>query len=147
MVWLRPLALRDIAFCYRLAGDPVARGFSHDPNLPEWRRHTRRYWRNLRNPNMREWVVLRDGRRVGVLSVQLNTAATVSINLTEDARGMGLGATLTHWAARWAAKNWSTQVLAEIQAGNAASLKTFTNAGYTELGRTDETITMIWRAA
>lgn len=140
-VSLRPLRLRDAAFCMRLARDPVVRRVSFTKTPPTWRQHARWMWR-WAGPGRRRraWVVTIRGRRMGLVRYGPDRylgdrADEAHVALTALARNMGYGQTalwlLRH---RHARHDGDRPLHAYIHEDNVRAQRAFTAAGYSDTG-------------
>ena len=136
---LRSVVQGDEALLLRWANDPVTRAASRVdvPIAPA--DHHRWLERRLATPDdARLWIGETDGAPVGVVRFERRTptAVEVSITVAPDARGRGLARALLD-AGLAAARDafGPVTVLADILPDNEASLRLFTRAGFTPVGR------------
>lgn len=136
---LRPVSQADETLLLRWANDPATRAASraHDPVAPA--DHRRWLKRRLATPDdARLWIGEIDGVAIGVVRFERRTPTAVEVSITAapDARGRGLARALLE-AGLAAARDafGPVTVLADILPDNEASLRLFTRAGFTPVGR------------
>lgn len=136
---LRPVRQADETLLLRWANDPATRAASrvHDPVTPA--DHRRWLRRRLAAPHdARLWIGEIDGVAIGVVRFErrIPTAVEVSITVAPEARGRGLARALLEAGLAAARVAFGpVTVLADILPDNEASLRLFTQSGFTPVGR------------
>jgi RimJ/RimL family protein N-acetyltransferase len=145
-VLLRRAVQGDIEWVWQLHNEPGVRAVSLNPEPIPWDDHVAWFARQLDDPTMRLWLVLRDGERCGVL--RIDGRAKVSTALAADVRGQGVGRAALRLACRtFAGETGADHVDAEILADNLQSQKAFAAAGFVHRGTRDEgsRAVQVWR--
>ena len=106
--------------------------------------HLNWFQKALAAADRRLFIATSDGTALGHLRLDLheNGAATVSILLTPDARGKGLGLRLLARLADLARRDGLHHLVAEVHRSNAASHALFLAAGYAETGQANDYVQM-----
>ena len=114
----------------------VVRRFSGSTEAIPLERHRQWFHATLANPDRRIVLGEVDGQVAGVLRYDREgQVATISIYLTPDFMGQGLGAALIARGSDWVARHWADKVdtiHARVMAGNQASRAAFVGAGFHE---------------
>jgi len=151
---LRPAAIDDCEFTYRLSMEPEVRANSVRPDEFTFAQHADWFAKKLSDPDVRFWVASEGDVPFGqvryqkiVYGKELWTggpvatppfgwrAAEVSISIAAAFRGRGWGRTLLDITSRWAGPALDVDsIVALILPGNAASVRTFVSAGYVWAG-------------
>lgn len=141
----RPLRLRDALFCWRLASDPVVREASVDRRRPTVLGHLAWMWRWTIGSGT-AWAIMSNGVRVGLFrGIEIGGGRSeVSIALTAEARGQGIGTEAIRHLSFDAAVCCGFPVLARVRSGNVASIRAFHRAGYEVESTSDEWVWLTW---
>jgi UDP-2,4-diacetamido-2,4,6-trideoxy-beta-L-altropyranose hydrolase len=150
-VTLRRAAEADCELLWRWANDPVARSASFDSRSISWSNHVAWFRAQRNDPRSRIYVIEESARPVGVIRFERRDSgeAIVSINIAPDERGRGLGAeALRQGCTRVFEEDAVSSVIAYIKSDNVASMRTFSQAGFTDIGptrvRDAQAVTMQW---
>jgi len=132
-VHLRRACMEDAALLHRWRNDPSVRAVSHSMDEIPWDTHVRWLEASLRNGDRHVLVAERHGIPVGTLRFDVSAdSATVSIAVDPRLHGTGLGPAILDAGDPWLRTHDRRVRLcrAEIRAGNEASTRAFTAAGY-----------------
>lgn len=132
-VQLRRACMQDAALLHRWRNDPSVRAVSHSMDEIPWDTHVRWLEASLQNGDRHVLIAERHGLPVGTLRFDVSAdSATVSIAVEPRLHGAGLGPAILEAGDRWLGIHDSRVRLcrAEIRAGNEASARAFTAAGY-----------------
>ncbi len=138
-VLLRPdVALRDAEATDRRdlwiwRNEPDVRQASNDPSPIAWETHCAWFDAALRDPERRLLVGEATGAAVGVLRFDFaSDEATISIYLTPQGHGRGIGPELLMQGEAWLQRNrpGTKRITAQIRPGNQASIAAFSAARY-----------------
>ncbi len=135
---LRRASLGDTAFLLELRNDPAVRfsAFSSSPVEPD----THRRWLagKLADPNTILLIVESSGQRIGQVRFDLDPssrAAEISIALSSGSRGKRIGRRVLQLAGACAfGEAPIDEIRAHIKPENAASIRAFASAGFSEVG-------------
>jgi UDP-2,4-diacetamido-2,4,6-trideoxy-beta-L-altropyranose hydrolase len=162
---LRPAAIDDCAFLYRLSMEPSVRVNSVRSDEFTFQEHEDWFAKKLADDDARIWIALEDDIRFGqvryqrvVYGKQLWSGgpvatpaigarlAEVSIALSDGWRGRGWGRTLLGATTDWARRELRVKTLvALVLANNAASVATFRSAGYRWTADEERLGKQLWR--
>lgn len=132
-VQLRRACMADAELLHRWRNDPAVRAVSHSMDEIPWSTHVRWLEASLQNGDRHVLVAERHGLPVGTLRFDVSgDCATVSIAVDPGLHGAGLGPAMLDAGDRWLRIHDVRVRLcrAEIRAGNEASARAFTAAGY-----------------
>lgn len=129
---LRPATAADATDLLAWRNDPTSVAFSASGTAVEESEHRAWLARRLDDPGCRLLVADCDGREVAMLRIDVADAVgTVSIAVAPQERGRGLGSAILVRAVEELAGDMQVRLLvAEVLAGNAASLAAFGAAGF-----------------
>jgi UDP-2,4-diacetamido-2,4,6-trideoxy-beta-L-altropyranose hydrolase len=130
---LRPASPADMEPAYRWRNADAVRRYSGNDALIGYDRHCAWFASVLADPQRRLVIGEIDGRPAGVLRYdRAGDTATVSIYLTPEFLGQGIGAALIARGSAWIAGQWPDlrAIEARIRPDNAASSAAFEAAGY-----------------
>lgn len=130
---LRPATIDDAAEAYAWRNDVRTRRYSRDPAPLPWDHHFGWWSRTLRDHRRRLLIACCGNRAVGSVRFDYTgDSAEVSLYVDPDLAGLGLGRALLEASQRWIATQNPriSRVVAEIQPGNTASVRTFRAAGF-----------------
>jgi UDP-2,4-diacetamido-2,4,6-trideoxy-beta-L-altropyranose hydrolase len=134
---LRPARPDDSRRVWQWRNDPHIRSFSNNPTPISWEEHGAWFEAALARPHQSLLIGEADHVPVGVLRFDVEgDEATVSLYLTPDGRGRGLGPELLLRGSEWLRSNRPTvhRIKARIQPSNEASIAAFTAARYRRMG-------------
>jgi len=135
-VTLRPAAAADCHRIWLWRNDEATRLASFDPTPIPFETHERWFQGSLRRQDRKIYIVLIDGREVGVARLDVaGVCGTVSIHLAPEWRRRGVGPSAL--AALEGIAFGSLGLIrmeAEVKADNSASLSAFQKAGFTLAG-------------
>jgi RimJ/RimL family protein N-acetyltransferase len=135
---LRPVAISDAEFLYKLASDGTARKNFMSPEPPAWESHLAWLHETIAQHGSRMgWIVTSfSGQALGFVWAEKRAgAAVVSINLAREARRRGIGVAALRRLSGVVSERWPTLPLrAYIKSGNTASVRAFEYAGYRLMG-------------
>jgi RimJ/RimL family protein N-acetyltransferase len=131
---LRPAADSDAALLRSWRNDPDTRAASRNTAEVEEAEHESWLAGVLADAGQRLFVAEQDGRPVGQVRLQrADDAWEISVTVSPEARGAGLGAALIEGGVeRLRAEGAQGAVEAWVRAGNAASLGAFRRGGFSE---------------
>lgn len=143
---LRAAARGDEAKLLEWRNDPDVRASAFDESVVSPDRHHEWFENKLADPRCRIYIVEDEGQALGQARLDAVSAdeAEVDIALARDARGRGLGAeALRSLAAIAAAELGVGRLRARVKAGNVASQRAFTAAGFAEAGRGEDVVEFV----
>jgi RimJ/RimL family protein N-acetyltransferase len=145
-VTLRPAELADSQNIWSWRNDEETRQASFDSSYIEFSDHERWFAASFRNPKRKIYVVIADGRDVGVVRLDVNERqAVVSIFLAPGCRGRGIGPEALRLVEARAAEELGLDgLIASVKPENYPSLSAFKAAGFAYL-RTGPTVTLVKR--
>jgi len=134
---LRPVTPVDEEVLLTWANDPVARAASFQSGTIAPAEHAAWFADRLADPNARLYVGEQDGRPVGLVRFAVaDETATISVNVGPTSRMRGVGTRLIdHGCRRLLRERGVTAFHAYIRAGNEASVRAFTAAGFARADR------------
>lgn len=129
---LRAVTLDDARALWRWRNDEQTRAMSLQSEPIEWETHLRWLKSKLSDPNHIFWMAHQSGAAIGSIRfVRAGNEAVISIGLSSDWRGRGLGTTLIQSACRAIFGMWKvTRIRAQIKAENLASRRAFEKAEF-----------------
>lgn len=142
-VHLRPAKPEDAALMFEWQQIPEIRRFTPNPKAPVWGEHLAWLERRLAAPQHGPFTIIMHGTTpVGVLRLDLAAAGNYPIDADSEALVVSILVDPAHQSLGIAQAALATArllvpyqpLLAEIQAGNIASRRLFSRAGYTPLG-------------
>ncbi len=136
-VWLRKAQSSDCAILWEWANDPVARGNSFSSVSIPWQDHIEWFQKRIENPDCLLLIAANDADdKVGYVRFEFDgTRATISIALAPSFRGQGFGRKIVHAGIReLMTKRPASEVHAFIKPNNIASIKVFSDTGFTQVG-------------
>jgi RimJ/RimL family protein N-acetyltransferase len=138
VVTLRPAELSDDARLLEWRNEPRTRLASLTPRKISAEDHRRWLASKLADTRCALFIILADAEPIGQVRLDRieDELAEVSIGLAPQARGRGTGREALYLAAAAAWDRLGVKVLtARIKADNEPSLRSFSAAGFTEVGR------------
>lgn len=132
-IGVRLATLADSSMVHEWRNHPVVRNMSRTSEPIAMEEHTHWYAAALRSPNRILLIGENGAQPIGVVRFDISLgAAEVSINLSPDHMGKGLGAALLQAAERWLLQERAeiTSLQAETLAINSASRRLFEACGY-----------------
>jgi len=134
---LRPAREKDSWLLWTWRNDPVTRVMFGAPDEVPWEEHHEWYGRSLANAN--RWILIGEeaNHPVGVLRFDRigNDVAKVSVTVTPENRGRGIGREILALGSDYAAHRLGfVRLEANIKAENVASLALFEGAGFVYAG-------------
>lgn len=129
---LRCVTLADALTLWQWCNDERTRAMSLQSEPIAWETHLHWLDARLRDPDHAFWMAYRDGAELGsVRFARAKDEARISIGLSPDWRGRGLGTTLIQSACRAIFGMWNvTRIRAQVKAENLASRRAFEKAGF-----------------
>lgn len=136
-LWLRGAAPADATLVYPWRNAASTRRYFHDPAPVSLERHVAWWELASRDPGRALLIAAIGHRPVGVLRLdraEEAPSAMVSIYTDPALAGLGLGARMLATGKSWASTHWPdlAALTAEINTGNAASIKAFERAGFAQ---------------
>lgn len=131
---LRPVGEDDVLRLWEWSNDPEVRRQSFDEAPIDWTDHVSWFAARLQDPRSSMFVIESPaGDPVGVVRFAADEggSAVVSIAISSDARGAGLGNKAIRAACLQMRNKGVSRVYAFIKPDNAASIGAFTRAGFT----------------
>jgi UDP-2,4-diacetamido-2,4,6-trideoxy-beta-L-altropyranose hydrolase len=136
---LRPATAEDAGFLLELRNEPGTRSFSFSGGHVSVAEHRDWLAARLADAGTLLWIASVDGHRVGQVRLsRLDTrTAEIHIAVVPSSRGVGVGRLIIQRAAERCSASWPevSRLRARVMRHNAASLRAFRAAGFTELRR------------
>ncbi len=136
---IRKARREDRTLLFKWANDPAVRSASFSQRQISWDEHCRWFEHLMEKDDSVIYIALDvAGKPWGQIRFEEKEgAAVVSCSISEDFRGLGLGASLISRGTRRFLKETTGDVrpVAFIKAENSRSIRAFTRAGYRETGR------------
>lgn len=145
----RPLRIRDMRFCYRLASEPDIRANSFDDRMPNLIGHILWMERWMMRGPRKAWVIIGpSGDRVGLLRAEGTKSgrAVVSIAIAGQYRGNGFALETLRSMTPMIQRQFG-EAVAYITAANVASKVLFREAGYRFSHRLEDGVAYVWDAS
>ncbi len=129
----------DIRLTFGLSNDPAVRNASFSKGMIGYDSHRDWYRRTVSDTNVLFFLVFEDESErefVGQLRFKRSSEeaeeCVISLSITEQFRGKGIGARFLELGVREMGRNWKLvkKVVAEVKAGNVASNRLFTKEGF-----------------
>ncbi len=140
---LRPATLEDAEFLFRLRTDPTVIEASNGKAPFDLAAHLHWFAKTLDHPARMLFIVESEGIPIGQCQLDGDShSAEVSIALTRESRGHGIGTEVLRELARRAEAEGIRWLEAVIKESNAASRKAFLKAGYSVEEITDGIVHM-----
>jgi spore coat polysaccharide biosynthesis protein SpsF len=138
-VTLRPATVQDCLVLWRWRNDPVTRQASLDDAPVPLEAHTRWLEDSLRRDDRRIYIVQAAEAEVGMVRLDLSgSEATVSINISPEWRGQGVGPAALRTLCRQAFGSLALmRLIAQVKAVNYVSRAAFERAGFEVVGGRD----------
>lgn len=128
---LRPAAIGDREFTFRLANDPLVRSQSFSTNAISWDRHKAWYADRLNNPACHYFILEAGALPIGQIRFDLgNGTAVLSYALDPVARGRRLGLNLVKQGLGCLRHIALCDIFAEVKPENRASRAVFESLGF-----------------
>jgi RimJ/RimL family protein N-acetyltransferase len=129
MIKLRPIMQSDSALLLRWRNDPDTRASSIDQKIVLLDHHQRWLARKIVDPHCLMYIGEFDGRPVGQIRFDIDSAASaeVDISIAQENRGLGYGAQLL---AQAGASIVANILVAHVRPNNLASIKLFTQSNF-----------------
>lgn len=138
---LRPAVLADATLLWQWRNDEHTRAMSREPGVVAWETHVAWFAKRLADGDAMLLIGQHGQQSIGVVRFERRAggAAEVSITISADFRGRGLGKPLLQCGCEYADRAGFSRVFdAEIRTDNLASRKIFEGSGF-ELVSSDET--------
>ncbi|MGE5403937.1 MAG: UDP-2,4-diacetamido-2,4,6-trideoxy-beta-L-altropyranose hydrolase [Candidatus Saccharibacteria bacterium] len=138
-IWLRKVRSDDCRIIWEWANEPIARKMSFISEPIPWENHCTWFHTRLNDPNCRMYVGIDESEHpAGLVRYEIDEdAATVGVSVDTGLRGKGIASNLLRISARYLfSANDINTINAFIKPENTGSLKAFTKAGYSHVGRT-----------
>ncbi|MFM5951036.1 MAG: N-acetyltransferase family protein [Micrococcales bacterium] len=141
---LRLATQEDCRQLFEWRNDPTTVAMSLVSEPVPWENHVRWFDSVLGNPARHLLVGEVDGVRCGTVRFdEVDDTAEISITVSPDFRGQGIGGKLLEVAADWAKNELGLgHIIAQIKATNPASIAIFKKAGY-EITREGEILALV----
>lgn len=130
---LRNAAWDDMDLCFDWANDPAARQYSHHTEAIPYEDHVKWFRQKLDDPHSCFWIYEIDGTPAGQIRFDIDaSAALLSYSIAPPFRGQGHALPMLVKGIEKLAKEVPgvRTILADVSAGNVASLKVFDKAGF-----------------
>lgn len=128
---------KDLMDVFHLSNDPLTRQNSLNTNLININDHTD-WFKNKIHSNNSCFYMVEDNNNeiIGFVRFDKTPECLISINLSPNARGKGLGSRIIESASlKFLQDNQESKIFAIIKHSNIASLKSFIKAGYKEIDK------------
>ncbi len=128
---LRPATMADEVLLHWWANDPDVRAASFNTGLIDQATH--HDWLQQRLPLGGFYIAETKGAQLGYARVDVTgTTGEIAVAVDEELRGHGYGRQIIAAAAKRASQEFGlTEIRARVKAANIASLRAFTEAGFT----------------
>jgi RimJ/RimL family protein N-acetyltransferase len=129
---LRPATEEDVRFVWEVNNERTVRAQSISTEPIPWEDHRRWFADALERDDRKLYIAEVDEDRCGVVRFDLEDAeATISIALSPDVRGRGLGTqTIDKGSQMLCERGDAKRILAFVRPDNVASVKAFERAGF-----------------
>ena len=129
---LRRVEESDCRLLWEWVNDPLVRAFSFSTEPVSWGNHVAWFRGKLADHNSAQYVVEAGSRPIGQVRFQIEgESAVVSVSLSPEFRGKGLGAEAVAMATEDLFRTTSvTRADAFVKPDNTASLRLFNRAGF-----------------
>lgn len=129
---LRLASEDDCRQLFEWRNDPTTVAMSLISEPVAWEDHVRWFESVLANPTRHLLVASEGAESFGTVRFdEVDDTAEISITVSPDKRGQGVGGVLLELAAHWAKRELGLdRILAQIKATNPASIAIFKKAGY-----------------
>ena len=141
---LRKATLDDCRTLFDWRNDPVTVAMSLVSEPVPWENHVAWFESSLQNPKRHLLVAELAGQPVGTIRFDdVDDTAEISITVSPDQRGKGMGTSLLDAADGWAREELGLdRVIARIKETNPASIAIFKKSGY-EITETGEVLSLV----
>lgn len=133
IIGIRDATINDAQILFDWANDPVTRQNSFNSRTIDWHDHIQWLKKRLIDQVSKTYILHIDRKPIGVVRVDVNETAIISLTVESDHRGMGLGAEILKIACNTYWGNNTGEILAYIKKDNIASQHVFEKAGFTFL--------------
>lgn len=129
---LRKATNEDCRTLFDWRNDPVTVSMSLVAEPVPWENHVAWFEASLQNPRRHLLVAELAGEKVGTIRFdEVDDTSEISITVSPNQRGKGMGTLLLEAADEWAVKELGlTRILARIKETNPASIAIFKKSGY-----------------
>lgn len=141
---LRKATLDDCRTLFNWRNDQVTVAMSLVSEPVPWESHVAWFENSLVNPKRHLLVAEQDGNPVGTIRFDdLDDTSEISITVSPDQRGKGMGTSLLDAADEWAREELGLdRIIARIKESNPASIAIFKKSGY-EITETGEVLSLV----
>jgi len=141
---LRKATLDDCRTLFTWRNDPVTVAMSLVSEPVPWEGHVAWFEGSLQNPKRHLLVAELDEQAVGTIRFDdVDDTAEISITVSPDQRGKGMGTSLLEAADSWASEELGLdRIIARIKENNPASIAIFKKSGY-EITETGEVLSLV----